>query len=76
MDLDYLIIGCGLAGISFAEYALADNKKILLIDDNSQNSSKDPEVITKSVPNSQPPVRTLPLVYFEANSGLQLRSAY
>ena len=40
MDLDYLIIGCGLAGISFAEYALADNKKILLIDDNSQNSSK------------------------------------
>ena len=32
---------------------------------NSQNSSKDPEVITKSVPNSQPPVRTLPLVYFE-----------
>ena len=40
MDLDYLIIGCGLAGISFAEYALADTKKILLIDDNSQNSSK------------------------------------
>ncbi len=34
--LDYLIVGSGLAGISFAEIALKNNKSILLIDDKSQ----------------------------------------
>ncbi|KAF2341787.1 NAD(P)/FAD-dependent oxidoreductase [Flavobacterium tistrianum] len=38
--LDYLIVGSGLAGISFAEVALKNNKSILLLDDESQNSSK------------------------------------
>jgi glycine oxidase len=38
--LDYLIIGSGLAGISFAEIALKNNKSILVIDDNSQISSR------------------------------------
>ena len=38
--VDYLIIGSGLAGISFAEIALQNDKSILLIDNNSQNSSK------------------------------------
>ncbi|WP_433835600.1 NAD(P)/FAD-dependent oxidoreductase [Flavobacterium anhuiense] len=38
--LDYLIIGSGLAGISFAEVALKNNKTILLLDDKSQNSSR------------------------------------
>jgi glycine/D-amino acid oxidase-like deaminating enzyme len=38
--IDYLIIGSGLAGISFAEKALKNNKKILVLDNNSQNSSK------------------------------------
>lgn len=38
--LDYLIVGSGLAGISFAEVALKNNKTILLIDDKSQNSSR------------------------------------
>lgn len=37
---DYLIIGCGLAGISFAETALRQNKSITVINDQSQNSSK------------------------------------
>ncbi|MBZ4041424.1 NAD(P)/FAD-dependent oxidoreductase [Flavobacterium hibisci] len=37
---DYLIIGSGLAGISFSEIALKNNKTILVIDDTSQNSSK------------------------------------
>lgn len=38
--IDYLIIGAGLAGISFAELALKNNKTILVIDDKSQVSSK------------------------------------
>ena len=38
--LDYLIVGSGLAGISFAEIALKNNKSILVIDDKSQVSSR------------------------------------
>ena len=38
--LDYLIIGSGLAGISFSEMALQNCKSILVLDNNSQNSSK------------------------------------
>lgn len=38
--VDYLIIGSGLAGISFSEIALQNKKSILIIDNNSQNSSK------------------------------------
>jgi glycine oxidase len=38
--LDYLIIGSGLAGISFSEMALQNGKSILVLDNSSQNSSK------------------------------------
>jgi glycine/D-amino acid oxidase-like deaminating enzyme len=38
--VDYLIVGSGLAGIAFAETALRNNKTILVINDDSQNSSK------------------------------------
>ncbi|QOG02354.1 FAD-binding oxidoreductase [Flavobacterium sp. MDT1-60] len=38
--LDYIIVGSGLAGISFAEIALKNNKSILMIDDKSQISSR------------------------------------
>ena len=38
--LDYIIVGSGLAGISFAEIALKNNKSILVIDDKSQISSR------------------------------------
>jgi glycine/D-amino acid oxidase-like deaminating enzyme len=38
--IDYLIIGSGLAGISFAETALQNGKSIFVLDNNSQNSSK------------------------------------
>lgn len=38
--IDYLIVGSGLAGICFAEIALQNNKSIVVIDDNTQNSSK------------------------------------
>lgn len=38
--LDYIIVGSGLAGIAFSEIALENNKKILVINNQSQNSSK------------------------------------
>jgi glycine/D-amino acid oxidase-like deaminating enzyme len=38
--IDYLIVGSGLAGISFSEIALQHNKSILVLDNNSQNSSR------------------------------------
>jgi glycine oxidase len=37
---DYLIIGCGLAGIAFAEKALQHQKTITVFENYSQNSSK------------------------------------
>lgn len=38
--IDYIVVGSGLAGISFAETALKQNKTVLVIDDKSQNSSR------------------------------------
>ena len=38
--IDYIIVGSGIAGISFAETCLENNKTILVFDNNSQNSSK------------------------------------
>jgi len=38
--VDYIIIGSGLAGISFAETALTNNKTVVVFNDDSQNSSK------------------------------------
>lgn len=37
--LDYIIVGAGLAGISFAETALQNGKTIFVMDNRSQNSS-------------------------------------
>lgn len=37
--LDYIIVGAGLAGVCFSEFALSANKKILVFDDFSQPSS-------------------------------------
>lgn len=38
--IDYLIVGSGIAGISFSEFAIQNNKSILVFDNNSQPSSK------------------------------------
>jgi glycine oxidase len=38
--IDYIIIGSGLAGIGFSEIALEHDKSILVLDDNSQSSSR------------------------------------
>ena len=39
MNIDYIIVGCGLAGIAFAETCLQHNKSILVFENNSQTSS-------------------------------------
>jgi glycine/D-amino acid oxidase-like deaminating enzyme len=39
MEVDYLIIGSGLAGITFAETCILHHKTIMVINDNSQNST-------------------------------------
>lgn len=39
MDLDYIIVGLGLAGIAFAEELKKHNKSFLVFEDSSQNSS-------------------------------------
>ena len=39
MKVDYIIVGCGLAGISFAETLREHNKTFIVIDDASQRSS-------------------------------------
>ncbi|WGD33653.1 FAD-binding oxidoreductase [Olleya sp. YS] len=39
MKVDYIIVGCGLAGISFAEKLKSNNKSFVVFDDNSQQSS-------------------------------------
>jgi len=38
--IDYIVVGSGLAGISFSEVALLSDKKINVFSDDSQNSSK------------------------------------
>lgn len=37
--VDYIIVGAGLAGISFADLALNNHKLVVVFDNNSQNSS-------------------------------------
>lgn len=39
IEVDYLIVGAGLAGIAFAETCLTNGKTILVFDNNSQNST-------------------------------------
>ena len=38
--LDYIIVGSGLAGIAFSEFACNNNKSFVVINNQSQNSSK------------------------------------
>jgi glycine/D-amino acid oxidase-like deaminating enzyme len=38
--LDYIIVGAGIAGISFSEVAIQNNKTIVVFDNESQSSSK------------------------------------
>ncbi|GGW72051.1 glycine/D-amino acid oxidase-like deaminating enzyme [Winogradskyella epiphytica] len=38
-EVDYIIVGCGLASIAFCEQLRANNKSFVVFDDNSQKSS-------------------------------------
>lgn len=38
-NLDYIIVGSGLAGICFSEYCINNNKKFIVINNHSQNST-------------------------------------
>jgi len=38
-NVDYIIVGCGLAGIHFSEQLLANNKTFVVLDNKSQHSS-------------------------------------
>lgn len=39
MNIDYIIVGCGLAGIAFCEQLKINNKSFIVFDDKSQKSS-------------------------------------
>ena len=39
MEIDYIIVGCGLAGIAFSEQLKAHSKTFVVINNNSQQSS-------------------------------------
>ena len=38
-ELDYIIVGCGLAGIAFSEQLRANDKSFVVFDNQSQQSS-------------------------------------
>lgn len=40
IKVDYIVVGCGLASISFCELLKANNKSFIVFDDESQQSSK------------------------------------
>jgi len=40
MNVDYIIVGFGLAGLAFAEQLESNNKSFVVFEDNSQNASK------------------------------------
>lgn len=40
MEYDYLVVGCGLAGIAFSETAIQNGKSVMVFDNASQNSSR------------------------------------
>lgn len=39
MEVDYILVGCGLAGINFCELLFQNNKSFVVFDNNSQQSS-------------------------------------
>jgi glycine oxidase len=79
--IDYLIVGSGIAGISFAEIALQNNKSLAVFDDFSQSSSKiaggiyNPVILKRfsEVWNAKAQIDYLNLFYPKIESRLKLQ---
>ncbi|KAB1156657.1 NAD(P)/FAD-dependent oxidoreductase [Flavobacterium luteum] len=79
--IDYLIIGSGLAGIAFAETALNNNKSVLVIDNDSNSSSKvagglyNPVILKRFTPisNAQEQLNELTSFYTKLESKLGIQ---
>ena len=39
-EVDYIIVGCGLAGISFSELCIANKKTCIVFENHTQNSTR------------------------------------
>ena len=81
---DYLIVGAGLAGITFAETAIQNEKNVIVINDNSQNSSVvagglyNPVILKRftEVWQSQPQLNLLTEFYNSLEQKLNLKLDY
>ena len=82
--IDYLIVGSGLAGISFAETALQNQKSILIVDNQSQSSSLiagglyNPVILKRfsEVWQAQQQLQVLDNFYQKLESKLQIKVDY
>lgn len=79
MKVDYIIVGAGLAGLSFVQYCLLNNKTFLIIDDAKRTSSKvaggmfNPVVLKRftSIWESQAQLQQADLFYTQAENLLK-----
>ena len=84
MEIDYLIIGCGLAGISFAETCSQNNKSVMVFDNNSQTSSTiaaglyNPVILKRfsALENAQDQILLLDKFYSKIENRLNLKFDY
>ena len=82
--IDYLIVGSGLAGISFAETAMQNQKTILIVDNQSQSSSLiagglyNPVILKRfsEVWQAQQQLQVLDNFYQKLESKLQIKVDY
>jgi glycine oxidase len=82
--LDYIIVGSGLAGIAFAEEAIENNKSFLVINNQSQNSSKiagglyNPVILKRFsfVWNAEQQLQLLTIFYSNIEKKLNLKLNY
>ena len=79
--IDYIIVGCGLAGMAFAETALKNGKSIKVFDNNSQNSSLvaaglyNPVILKRfsGLQNSQAQLLSMQSFYAEVEARLSIK---
>ncbi|NNL16619.1 MAG: FAD-dependent oxidoreductase [Flavobacteriaceae bacterium] len=84
MEVDYIIVGCGLAGIAFCEQLRKCNKSYLVFDNNSQISSTvagglyNPVILKRFTPvwRSQIQMKTSIPIYLEIEKRLGVQLDY